>query len=151
VNDSVIAALNDAYRPILTALEQFHRQEHRFEVKYRYKKLESRYDKLVSATRCWRRNILDRLERLGANVDSVMGPVIVKDEVRPAYEATQTILQEIYDAVGRATKAAQGADDHCTHKMLLHVHTEVDHKLAKVEAWLRQVKDMRDNYLVTVV
>ncbi len=44
---AVIAALNSVYRPTLTAFEQFHRQEHRFEVKYRYSKLQKRFDKLV--------------------------------------------------------------------------------------------------------
>ena len=147
----MIDALNAAYKPVLTAFEQFHRQEHRFEVKYRYMKLQKRFDCLVHAARCWRRKILNRIERLGGEADSVLGTVTVKDEVRDGYQATLDLLTEIYDAVGAAIKAAQAADDHPTHKILLHVQSAVDHKRAKIEAWLRQVRDLRETYLVTVV
>jgi bacterioferritin (cytochrome b1) len=151
MSDQVIATLNAAYRPVLTAFEQFHRQEHRFQIKYRYKKLQKRYDKMVVEARCWRRRILNRVERLGGQIDSTMGPVVVKDEVKDAYQATEDILREIFDALDRAVAAAQAADDHVTHKVLMHLETEVDHEIVKVQAWLRQVKDLRDNYLVTVV
>lgn len=148
---TVIDALNEAYKPVLTAFEQFHRQEHRFEIKYRYMKLQKRFDCFVHAARCWRRAILNRIERLGGDVESVMGDVVVKDEIKDAYTATLELLTEIYDALAAAIKAAQAADDHPTHKILMHLQFEVDHKRCKVEAWLRQVTDLRDVYPVTVV
>jgi bacterioferritin (cytochrome b1) len=150
-DDAVIEALNAAYKPILTAFEQFHRQEHRFQIKYRYKKLQTRYDKLVHAARCWRRAVLNRIERLGGEADSELGTVAVEDAVKEAYTATLFCLDEIFDRLADATEAAQKADDHVTHKILMQLQFEVDHKRAKVEAWLRQVKDLRDSYLVTVV
>lgn len=149
--NDVIDALNAAYGPILTAFEEFHRQEHRFQVKYQYKKLQCRYDKFVHCARCWRRAILNRIERLGGDVESKLGDVVVKDEVKDAYEQTLDRLTEIYDALGAAVPIAQEQNDHPTHKILMHLQAEVDHKRCKIEAWLRQVDDLKSTYLVTVV
>ena len=147
----VVDALSKAYVPILTAFEEFHRQEHRFSVKYRYKKLEERYDKLADHARCWRRAVLNRIERLGGDADSTLDKVVVKDEVKDAYDQTLERLTEIYDALDAVVAAAVKADDHPTHKIAMMVQSEVDCKRAKLEAWLRQVEDLKATYLVTVV
>ena len=149
--DQVVDALNKVYVPLLTAFEQFHRQEHRFLIKYRYKVLQKRYDCLVHHARCWRRHVLNRIERLGGDVDSKINVVVVKDDIKGAYTATLDLLTEIYDAIGAAVKVAQEAEDHVTHKILMHIQSEVDCKRSKLEAWLRQVADLRDVYPVTVV
>jgi hypothetical protein len=144
-------ALNAVYGPVLTLFEQAHRQEHVFQVKYRYKKLRERFDSLVGEARCWRRRLLNRIIRLGGDVTATMGDVSVTDDVKGAYEATQKLLDLIYNQLSMATAVAQSANDHPTHKVLMHLQHEVDHRRAKVEAWLRQVKDMGENYLVTLV
>jgi bacterioferritin (cytochrome b1) len=151
VADPVVDALNEVYKPLLKAFEQFHRQEHRFQIKYQYKKLVVRFDCLVHHARGWRRAVLNRIERLGGDAESVIDGVVVKDEVKDAYKATLDLLTEIYDAINLAVAAAQAANDHPTHKILMRIQTEVDHKRCKIEAWLRQVSDLRDTYLVTVV
>jgi len=135
---SVVDALNTIYPLVLTAFEQFHRQEHRFEVRYRYMVLQKRYDKLVEAARCWRRAILNRLEALDADADSSMGTIKVQDDVKLAYEATRDLLTDIAGAIDKAVDAAQGEKerDHVTHKLLLMLRKEVDHKIVKLNAWL---------------
>ncbi len=153
---SVIVALNSVYQPTLCAFEQFHRQEHRFEVKYRYKKLQKRFDKLVHCARSWRRALLNRIERLGGEADSTIKGVEVADDILTAYRNTQTALDAIFDAIQAAIATANGSDDegnndHVTHKILLHVAYEVDHKRSKVEAWLRQVEDLGANYALNII
>jgi hypothetical protein len=148
---SVTDALNVIYRLVLTAFEQFHRQEHRFEIRYRYNVLQKRYDKLVHCARCWRRCLLNRLEALGADADSTIGSVAVEDDVKRAYDATRDLLARIADAIDNAVDSAVGKSDHATHKILMHLRCEIEHKLTKVDAWLAQVEDMKANYLVTLV
>jgi len=148
---AVVDALNAIYPLVLTAYEAWHRQEHRFEIRYRYQVLVRRYDRLVHAARCWRRAILNRLEAVGADADSTIGPVEVQDDVRLAYEATKDRLTKIADAIDAAVDSARTEKDHVTHKLLLHLRAEVEHKLVKINAWLAQVADMRENYLVTLV
>jgi bacterioferritin (cytochrome b1) len=150
-NPSVVEALNAVYRAALLAFEQFHRQEHRFEVRYRYKKLADRFDKLVHCARSWRRAVLNRIERLGGEADSTLGPVKVNDGVREAYEDALDALDAIRSAVIQGIAVASSANDYPTHKVLLFLSKEVDHKHAKIEAHLRQLKDMGDVYLATAV
>jgi len=148
---TVVDALNAIYPLVLTAYEQWHRQEHRFEIRYRYHVLQKRYDRLVAAARCWRRAILNRLEAVGADADSTIERVTVEDDVRKAYEATKDQLTAIADAIDKAVDSARTERDHVSHKLLLHLRSEVEHKLVKLNAWLAQVADMRENYLVTLV
>jgi hypothetical protein len=147
----VVDALNAIYCRVLTAFEQFHRQEHRIEVRYRYTVLVHRYDTLVEAARCWRRKVLNRLEELGADADSRIDPIAIDDDVRRAYENTRDLLQRIADAIDAAVDSAKVDNDHVTRKVLLHLRYEVNHKLVKVNAWLAQVADLKTAYLVTVV
>jgi|SRR5271166_2590206 len=147
----VVDALNEVYVPILTFFELAHRYEHRFADKYRYNKLAKRYDMLVHAARCWRRHVLDRIERLGGDADSMLEKIVIVDDVKGAYEGTHEALRAIFDAINKAVDAAKVADDHPTHKLLLRLQTKVDHKMFKLEAWLRQVADLKASYLVTVV
>ena len=148
---AVVAALNAIYTLVLTAFEEWHRQEHRFEVRYRYHVLQRRYDNLVAGARCWRRELLNRLEALGADADSSIGKVKVEDDVKAAYEQTKECLTEIADAIDKAVDAARVEKDHVTHKLLLGLRHQVECKLVKINAWLRQVDDMKSNYLVTLV
>jgi len=148
---SVVAELNTVYPLVLTAFEQFHRQEHRFAIRYRYKVLEHRYDKLVHGARCWRRHLLNRLEALDADADSSMEKIAVEDDVKKAYEMTKDLLDRIAAATDKAVQATRVEEDHVTHKLLLMLRTEVEHKRVKVNAWLNQVADMKANYLVTLV
>jgi bacterioferritin (cytochrome b1) len=151
MTDEVIDALNAVYRPALTAFEQFHRQEHRFAVKYRYKELAERFDKLVNCAREWRRAVLNRIERLGGQADSTLGPIRIEDGVKEAYQATLAALAAIESAVKQAVAVAGSANDHPTCVVLYQVAKHVDRKMAKIEAHLRQLKDMGDAYLVTAV
>ena len=148
---AVVDALNAIYPLVLTAYEAWHRQEHRFQVRYRYHVLERRYDRLVHAAHCWRRAILNRLEAVGADADSTIGPVTVEDDVRLAYESTKARLTGIAAAIDAAVDSATVGKDHVTHKLLLMLRKEVEHKLVKLNAWLAQVADMGNNYLVTLV
>ena len=148
---SVVDALNAIYCLVLTAFEQFHRQEHRFQVRYRYKVLVHRFDKLVDAARCWRRHVLNRLEELDADADSKIDPVAVEDDVKVAYEKTLDLLEKIAAAIDAAVDSARTESDHVTHKLLLHLRCEVNHKIVKLRAWLAQVEDLKATYLVTVV
>jgi hypothetical protein len=149
---SVVGTLNSIYALVLTAFEQFHRQEHRFEVRYRYKVLRKRYDKLVHAARCWRRMLLNRLEALGADADSTIEKIVVEDDVKRAYDATLKLLERIAAEIDKATDTAKGDQaDHVTHKILLGLREEVEGELVKIRAWLAQVADMKANYLVTLV
>jgi bacterioferritin (cytochrome b1) len=152
-NPKVIDALNAVYRPALTFFEQAHRQEHRFLIKYRYKKIAARFDKLVHCARCWRRHLLNRIERLGGEVDSTMGPVVVSDDIRAAYTDTLTGLRAIYAAAGDAIKVVRddAVSDHVTHKLLMKLQAEVDRKIAKIEAHVRQTMDLGENYIITAV
>jgi bacterioferritin (cytochrome b1) len=147
----VIEALNNAYTPVLTLFEQAHRQEHVFEVRYRYTKLQERFDKIVHDARSWRRALLNRIVRLEGEVTATMSELSVSDDVKGAYDATLRLLDLIHSQIGQAVAVAQSANDHPTVKMLYCLQADVDHKRAKVEAWLRQVKDLRETYLVTVV
>ena len=155
MNTPIVEALNSIYAPVLRAYEQFHRQKNRFKVKYRYKRLVSRFKCLVGCAHDWRHALLIRIEQLGGEADSVIGkpPVVVQDEVKDAYEATLTLLREIYDAIDAAIESAtkSGKRDNPTHKMLMMVQREVDHEIHKYDAYIRQVKDLGSNYLVTVV
>jgi len=148
---AVVDSLNAIYPLVLTAYEQWHRQEHRFEIRYRYHVLQHRYDKLVAAARCWRRALLNRLEAVGADADSTIGKIAVEDDVKRAYEATKDTLGKIADAIDAAVDSARTEKDHVTHKLLLHLRHEVEHKCVKLNAWLAQVADMKTNYLVTLV
>jgi hypothetical protein len=150
---SVVDALNTIYPCVLTAFEQFHRQEHRFQVRYRYMVLQKRFDKLVHAARCWRRTLLNRLEALGADADSTIEKIVVEEDVKRAYEATKDLLGRIAEAIDSAVESARDGKnaDHVTHKLLLGLRFEVEHKIVKVNAWLAQVADMKANYLVTLV
>jgi len=150
-SSAVIDALNAIYTLVLTAFEEWHRQEHRFEVRYRYHVLQHRYDMLVHAARCWRRELLNRLEAVGADANSSIGKVVVSDDVKKAYERTHDCLQEIADAMDKAIATVRVEEDHVTHKLLLHLRGEVEHKIVKLNAWLAQVADMKTNYLVTLV
>lgn len=148
---SVVDSLNEIYPLVLTAFEAWHRQEHRFEVRYRYHVLQHRYDKLVSAARCWRRALLNRLEALGAEADSTLGKITVEDDVKRAYQATKDQLTDIAGAIDKAVDSARTEKDHVTHKLLLGLRAKVEHKLVKLNAWLAQVTDMKANYLITLV
>jgi hypothetical protein len=147
---SVTDALNVIYRLVRTAFEQFHRQEHRFEIRYRYNVLQKRYDKLVHCARRWRRCLLNRLEALGADADSTIGNITVEDDVKRAYDATRDLLARIADAIDNDVDSAVGKSDHVTHKILMRLRCEIEHKLTKVDAWLAPVEDMKANYLVTL-
>ncbi len=151
VKPTVVDALNEVYRPALRAFEQFHRQEHRFSQKYRYRKLKKRYTKLVCSAHDWRHVLLDRIERLGGEADSTIDGVVVVDDIKGAYGATHDLLDRIYDAVDRAVAAAVVDEDHPTHKLLLRLQSEVDRRRFKVEAWQRQVADLGENYLLAVI
>ncbi len=148
---NVVDALNGVYRPILTFFEQAHRQEHRFKIRFRYGKLEKRFDKFVHCAREWRRCLLNRIERLGGEADSTMGPVIVADDIMPAYDATHDGLRSIHDAVNQAIAVVQSANDHPSHKLLMHLQHDVDRNMSKIEAWQRQTKDLGENYAITVI
>ncbi len=147
-NPEVIQALNNAYEPILTAFEAFHRQEHRFQVKYHYKKMQKRYDELVGCARKWRRKILNRIEQLGGAVNSSLGPVSVSDDISTAYEDTLGRLRNIYSLLGQATAVAMSANDHPSTRMLMRLQTDVEKRLKKFEARKRQMTDMGANYLL---
>jgi len=148
---SVADALNTIYPLVLDAWEQFHRQEHRFEVRYRYMVLQERYDKLVHAARYWRRKLLIRRQVHGADADCTIGKITVEEDVKKAYEATKEKLDQIAAAIDAAVDSAVGKSDHVTHKLLMHLRVEVEHKCVKLRAWLAQVEDMKANYLVTLV
>jgi hypothetical protein len=150
-SSNVVADLNTIYPCVLTAFEQFHRQEHRFEVRYRYKVLVKRYDKLVHAARCWRRKLLNRIEALGGDAESKLEPFEVQDDVKKTYEATEDRLNKIAAEIDKAVDTAAVQKDHVTHKLLMVLRHEVEHKCVKVRAWLNQVDDMKQHYLVTVV
>jgi hypothetical protein len=155
-NADVISALNAVYQPTLCAFEQFHRQEHRFEVKYRYKKLQERFDKLVHCARGWRRCLLNRIERLGGDADSTINGVAVADDIETAYANTHLALVAIYVAIQNAIGVAKAGDDetahdHVTHKLLMQLQAQVDHKISKVEAWQRQVEDLGQNYALNII
>lgn len=150
-NPEVIAALNQAYKPALTAFEQLHRQEHRMLKRHGYKREAKRFDKLVDHAHMVRHKILNRVERLGGNVDSEMGPVKVSDDIETAYNDTVAILKEIYGALGRATAVATSANDHVTHKLLLMLQYKVDKKIHIMETKQRQLADLGSNYILKAI
>lgn len=150
-NPEVIAALNQAYVPALTAFEQFHRQEHRLLKKYQYKHEAKRFDKMVNFAHCVRHKILNRIEGLGGEVDSRINSVTVSDNVKDAYENTISLLKEIYEALGRAVAVAQSANDHPTIKMLMMLQAKTDKKIRKYEAHMRQMNDLGNSYMLTSV
>jgi hypothetical protein len=113
--------------------------------------MQERFDRLVFCARHWRRELLNRIVRLGGDVTATMGTIAVTEEVKRSLENTKDLLDQIFDVLDAAMSAAVSAQDHPTMKMLMMLLHEVDHKRSKVEAWLNQVKDMRDNYLVTLV
>ncbi len=99
---------------------------------------------------------MNRVERLGGDADSTIGAVTIADDIESAYRNTAALLTEIRDAIQQAIGAAKAGDDetahdHVTQKLLMHLQAQVDHKLAKVEAWLRQVEDLQTNYAITVI
>jgi bacterioferritin (cytochrome b1) len=148
----VLAALDAAYAPILAAFEQFHRQEHRFK-RQQYRSLACRYDGLVHAARCWRREVLDRVEQLGGDLGSVIpaGAVAVQDGVSDAFRSTLDSLDAIFGALGAAIEAAQAAGDHPSMKVALRVQSHVDRKRTRVKGWAQQVIDIGPAFLLSAI
>jgi len=149
-NGELVAAMNAAYRPIMTFMEQAHRQEHRFEKKYGYGKLQSRFDKLNGCARKWRRKILDRIEEFGGEVDSAMDPIKVSDDVATAYSDTLESLDSIYSALKQAVAVAMGSNDHPSTVMLMKIQKKVDSKIKDYEKHQRMAADLGDKYLLTL-
>jgi hypothetical protein len=147
----LVAALQTLYVCMLTGFEQFHRQEHRFEVRYRYKVLQDRFDKLVDCAHDWRADVLDRLEELHLDFESKIDPFVVESDVKLAYEQTLDRLRDMAEEIQAAIKAAAAEYDCPTEEMLEDLAVEVEKKIVKVEAWLEQVADMGAAYLTTLV
>lgn len=147
----IIAALNAVYAPVLAAFEAWHRQEHRAKIKFRYKVLAKRYDKLVDDARDWRRSVLDRIERLGGDADSTIEGVAAFDDVGKAYADTIERLRAIYDACQAGCDAADAAGDNVTFDVFDAIQHDADKLVAKFEAFGRQIDDLGPAYLLTLV
>ena len=150
-DSNVVAALNNVYKPALTAFEQFHRQEHRLNKRYRYKKFAKRYDKLVDHAHHVRHKVLNRVEHLGGDVDSVLDPIRVADDMQTVHENTLACLKEIQGRLGQATAVATSANDHTTHAMLLGLQKKNEKAIKKVEALERQREDLGNDFMLTGV
>jgi hypothetical protein len=147
-NPEVIGALNKVYKPALTAFEEFHRQERRFKNRYGYQKMGKRYHDLTKHAHEIRHKVLQRIEELGGDADSSMEPVNVADGINDAYRHTSDRLGQLRDTLTQANAVAQSANDHDTHLMMLRLQRLVERKYHKVMSRRRQVRDMKDNYLL---
>jgi bacterioferritin (cytochrome b1) len=149
---NVITALNNVYRPALTAFEQFHRQEHRISQRYRYKEFADRFDKLVDHAHCIRHKVLNRIENLGGEATSEIEPVEVSDGMKDAHANAHHMLTHIQDRLKQALAVAESANDAPTGSMLFRLAKKNQKKIDKNKAWLRQADDLGPtNFLMTGV
>lgn len=152
-NSKVIDALNGAYRPVLTAFELMHRLEHRYEIRWGYLGLRDRFDGLVAVARCWRRALLDRMERLGGEVESAIDPIPpIPDAVGRAYQLALDTLRGILGRLADAAETCRAQGDPVSAQMCGHLLGEVDREIAALEVALRQSGDLSaSDYLATLI
>lgn len=148
----VIGLLNAAYVPILTLFEAAHVHEHIFEQCWGYLGLRDLFDGLVADARCWRREILNRIIRLGGDVDSRIEPVQTSDDVGKAYSLTLDALRGIFDALAAGHKGCEAANDYVSGHLCKSLMVAVDARVAELERLIRQAGDMSaSDYIATLI
>jgi bacterioferritin (cytochrome b1) len=145
----VAEALNGVYKPVIVGMDQVHEQESVFGVRFKWERLKKEYDALGEHFHDWRHCLLRRIIRLGGTPDAGIGTQTT-DDVKVAYENTLDCLETIYGTVTSAIAVATSQNDHPTHKILMQIQACVDKKIACIQAKLRQIKDLGDDYLITV-
>jgi hypothetical protein len=171
-DSKTIDALNTLHVACLTAYEQIRRVKVRFLVRYRYCRLVEQLACMLHChccpckhkhpehherdkhscghcVPCWTMATLHRIEHLGGEAESKIDDVSVSNDVRPALVLVQGSLQAVYDAAGDVIDAAK--KDKPTAKMAGEIQCAADEHLECVAAHLRQIDDMGENYLITLV
>lgn len=168
----VIDALNTLYVACQTAQEQIKRVKVRFKVRYRYCKLveqlacmlhchccpckhkdKEHHDrdkhKCGHCVPCWSMATLHRIEHLGGEAESRIDDVSVNNDIEPALNLVLASLQAVYDAAGDVE--ADAKKDKPTAKIAGEIQCAADEHIECVQAHLRQIADMGENYLITLV
>lgn len=159
--------LSDLYAACQTAQEQIKRLKVRFKVRFRYYRLvhelaciihchycnkdaghaERHAEHVGLCCSCWAMHVLHRIERLGGDANSEIGDIVVTDDVKPALEKVLEVLQAVVDAA----KAVESGKDHLSSSIAGEIQCAADKHIECIEAHLRQIKDLGDNYLLTLV
>lgn len=161
----VVDALNDLYESCLTATEQIKRLKIHFKVRYRYCRLVEMFHEMLvcgcchnvrdghkggECVSCWSMCVLHRIEGLGADArSSILGSVVITDAVKTALERVLQSLRGVYIDAGNAISAAK--DDHPTAKIAGEIQCAADKHIECVKAHLRQIEDLGNDYLITLV
>lgn len=164
-DSAVVAALGDLYVSCLTAAEQIRRLKVRFRVRYRYCRLVDmlhcmlmcdcchnvRNDgkKSGECCMCWSWCVLHRIEGLGGEARSYLGPTDLTDDVKAALETILAKLQDVCESASKVITAA--TDDHCSMKVGSEVYCAANCHIECVKAHLRQIEDLKESYLITLV
>ena len=148
---SLPVELSLLYGRLLTASEQFRRQSKRFHVRYRYAELHDRFRCFATECHCWGDEVLHRIERLGSEPNFEVDTVVVTDVIRMAYDEALTKFKAILRSATFAESAAKAAADIPTAGALGEILKHLDCKIEAVEAWRRQIDDLKDNYPLAIV
>jgi hypothetical protein len=164
-DSKIISALGDLYVSCLTCAEQIRRLKVHFKVKYRYCRLvemlhcmlmcecchNTRHNGKTSGhcVMCWSFCVLHRIEGLGGEVESEIEPIVLTDDVKAALEKILVRLQDVYGFAQVVIAAAK--DDHPTAKIAGEIQCAAECHIECVKAHLRQIEDLKESYLITLV
>jgi hypothetical protein len=168
----VIDDLRMLYRACNTAAEQVRRLKVRFLVKYRYCKLvhalgcllhceccrkdhfgeaehqerHKHQQKCGCCLPCFAIHALRRIERLGGDADSELDTVSATDDVGEALGKVHRVLEDIVNCA----EALSDSKDELSKKIAGEIHCECDKHLECVEAHLRQIDELKNDYILTI-
>lgn len=161
----IIDALGTLYTSCLTAAEQIRRLKVRFRVRYRYCRLVEMLHSMLmcgcchnvqqsghktgECVSCWSLCVLHRIEGLGGDVESSLLSVTLTDDVKAALETILAALQSVFDSAQSVIAAAK--DDHPTTKVAAEIQCAANCHIEYVKAHLRQIDDLGNDYLITLV
>jgi hypothetical protein len=101
--------------------------------------------------KCWSIAVLHRIEGLVGDAESKIGPVTMTDDVKPALERVRDVLQSVIYAAIRVETAAKASMDCPSAKIAAEIQCAADCHVESVDAYLRQIQDFGDNYILTLV
>ena len=161
----VIDALNALYVSTLTACEQIRRIKVHFKVRYRYCKLVEMLHCMLQCgcchnvhkdggksgecVMCWSFCVLHRIEGLGGEAESDILAIAATDAVKDALVIVLAELTSVYNKSNAVIAAAK--DDHPTSKIAGEIQCAAGKHIECVQAHLRQIEDLKENYLITLV
>lgn len=141
-SSSVIASLNVVYSQCLTWKEQSHRQENRFEA-IGWKGLKKKFDKMTQEVHNLNHYVLDRIEQLNGEPNSMLGPVQIANDAQGAFSLALITVTELCKAISSAIDVSVADKDRVTEEMLYDLYEVTEERVLKIEKQLRKISALQ--------